>query len=192
VDDRDVGERIRPVRVRARDVDVGLGRHAHVADPVAADELVEVVLGGDGLRVAEVLDDLQRAPDRQHLGAGHVLDAVGERLEVAVVAERDVERVLGALLELGVARADDGEPPLDLGPVAAQPVVELEVARRVGVGELDAHHPVVRRRAVERVARRVGAAVLHRLEHAGHLRPDLPLPVAADDPCDAAHQCFLP
>jgi hypothetical protein len=29
--------------------------------------------------------------------------------------------------------------------------------------------------------------VLHRLEHARHLRADLPLPVAADDPCDSTH-----
>ena len=60
VHDRDVGERVRPVRVRARDVDVGLGRHAHVADGVGAREVVEVVLLGRPLGVAEVLDDLER------------------------------------------------------------------------------------------------------------------------------------
>jgi hypothetical protein len=145
----------------------------------------------DGLRVAEVLDDLQRVPEREHLGAAHVLDAVGERFEVAGVGEVGLERVLGRVLDRVHGRAELPQPALDLALVAREPVVELVVARRVGVGELDAHHPAVRRRAVERVAGRVGAAVLHRLEHAGHLRSDLTLPVAADDACDPAHQWFL-
>jgi len=57
--DRDVGERVGPVRVRAGDVDVGLSRHAHVADRVRPGEATEVVLVGHLLRVAEVLDDLE-------------------------------------------------------------------------------------------------------------------------------------
>ena len=73
VDDRDIRERVGPVRVRARDVDVGLGRHADVADRVRALE-VEPVLLGDLLAVAEVLDDLERAAEREHLGVGDVLD----------------------------------------------------------------------------------------------------------------------
>ena len=78
VHDRDVGERVRPVGVRARDVDVGLGRHAHVADGVRALEGLQLVLVGDLLGVAQVLDDLERVADREHLGLGHVLDVVGE------------------------------------------------------------------------------------------------------------------
>jgi len=41
--------------MRARDVDVGLGRHAHVADGVGALEGVQLVLVGDGLGIAQVL-----------------------------------------------------------------------------------------------------------------------------------------
>ena len=63
-------------------------------------ELVEAVLLGDGLGVAEVLDDLERAAEREHLGVGDVLDEVGEQLQVAVVLERDAEGVLGLLLDL--------------------------------------------------------------------------------------------
>jgi hypothetical protein len=159
-----------------------------VADRVAADEAVEVVLRGHLLGVAQVLDDLQRAADREHLGAGNVLHAVGQRLEVAVEAERDVERVLGALLVRGVGGADRHEPALDLRAMAAQPVVELEVARRVRVGELHAHRVgAVDGRAVEREAGRVGPAMLHRLEHRGHLAADVVRPVPVDDPCDPAH-----
>ena len=89
VDDGDIREGVGPVGVGARDVDVGLGRHAHVPDRMGAVEAVEGVLPADGLRVSQVLDDLERMPEGQHLGVGHVLDEVGEQLEVAVVVERD-------------------------------------------------------------------------------------------------------
>ena len=45
---------------------------------------LELVVRGDGLGVSEVLDDLERAPERENLGVAHVLDVVGELLEVAV------------------------------------------------------------------------------------------------------------
>ena len=185
VHDGDVGERVRPVRVGARDVDVGLGRHPDVTDRVRAGEVVQVVAARHRLRVAEVLDDLERVAEREHLDVGHVLDEVGEPLEVARVLERDAEGVLGLLLELVDPRAERVQAALDLGAMAAQPVLVLEVARRVRVGELVPHDHEVRRLAVERVARRVGAAVLHRLEHPGHLDPDRMLTVLVDDSCDS-------
>ena len=70
VDDGDVRERVRPVRMRAGDVDVGLGRHPHVADRVRAVESLQAVVAGDGLGVAEVLDDLERVAEREHLASG--------------------------------------------------------------------------------------------------------------------------
>ena len=157
VDDGDVGERIRPV---------GCAPEMSTSDSVAMRtwpiawvplKSLEVVAAGDRLGVAEVLDDLERVAEREHLDVGHVLDEVGEPLEVAVVRDRDAERVLGLLLELLDLGAERVQAALDLGAVPAQPVLVLEVARRVRVGELVAHDHEVRRLAVERVARRVRA-----------------------------------
>ena len=136
-------------------------------------ELREAVLLVDGLGVAEVLDDLERAAEREHLRLGDVLDEVGEQLQVAVVLERDPERVRRLLLDLLDPRAERGEPRLDLDAVPAEPVLEVEVTRRVRVRELVAHDEVaVLGRPVQRVAGRVRAAVLHRLEHPRHLVAD--------------------
>ena len=63
VDDRDIGKRVGPVGVGVGDVDVGLGRHPRVADRMGPDVVAEAVFGGDGLGIAEVLDDLQRVPE---------------------------------------------------------------------------------------------------------------------------------
>ena len=71
--------------------------------------------------------------------------------------------------------------------VAVEPVGELEVTRRVRVGQLVAHDQLVVVRPVERVAGRVRAAVLHGLEHPGHVAPDLVGAVLVDDPRNSAH-----
>ena len=143
----------------------------------------------DGLRVAEVLHDLEGAAEREHLGLGDVLDEVGEELQVAVVLERDPERVRRLLLDVEVPAAERGEPRLHLGAMPAQPILEVEVTRRVRVRELVAHDEVaVLRVAVQRVARRIRPAVLHRLEHPRHLVADGVLrPVPVDDPRNSAH-----
>jgi hypothetical protein len=156
---------------------------------VGADEVVEAVVGGDGVGVAEVLDDLQRAPEREHLGAADVLDVVGELLEVAVVVEGQRHRVCRAGVDRLDAGADRADASLDLAALAAQALGELEVLMAVGLRELDVHDVAVGVGAVERVAGRVRAAVLHGLEHARHVAPDLlvAVPVAIDDPCDPAH-----
>ena len=190
VHDGDVGERVRPVGVCPGDVDVGLGGHADVADRVRPGELVQLVAARHGLRVAEILDDLERVAEREHLDVGHVLDEVGELLQIAVVLERDPKGVLVLLHERVHLGPERMKATLDLGPVPAQPVLVLEVAGRVGVGELVPHDHEIRRLAVERVARRVRAAVLHRLEHPGHLGPDRMLTVLVDDSCDSTHERF--
>ena len=121
-------------------------------------ERVEAVLVVHGLGVAEVLDDLERRAEREHLRVRDVLDQVGEELQVAVVVERHAERVVRLLVDLVHLGAERGEPRLDLEAMPAEPVLELEVARRVRVGELVAHDEVpLRRRAVQRVAGRVRA-----------------------------------
>ena len=102
-------------------------------------KLGEPVLVVHGLGVAEVLDDLERAPEREHLGLRDVLDEVREQLQVAVVVERDAERVRRLLLDLVDVGAERLEPRLDLDAMPAQPLFEVEVTRRVRVRELVAH-----------------------------------------------------
>ena len=155
-------------------------------------ELAEPVLVGDGLGVAEVLDDLQRAPEREHLGVPDPLDGVGQRLQVAVEAEDDRHRARRVL------------DVLDPAPAARMRASTwsrwrlhalLEVGVVVGrLAQLHVHDEAVGVAAVERVAGRVRAPVLHRLEHRGHVAPHLALAtaVAVDDPGDPAHAGRLP
>ena len=138
VHDGDVLERIGPVGVRARDVDVGLGRHAHVADRMRATEVVELVLGANRVR-RRGPDDLERAADREHLRVGDVLDPVGQVLRVAVVGERHAVCVLRLLVVLADVGAGGLQPAKDAALVAFEPLVELEVTRGVRVGQRVAH-----------------------------------------------------
>ena len=68
-------------------LDRGLGREAHVAEPVGAVEAVHAVLVVDLVRAADVLDDLEARADRDHLRG--VLDVIGELLDVPVEARPD-------------------------------------------------------------------------------------------------------
>ncbi len=143
----------------------------------------------NALGVPEVLHDLERVPEREDLRLRDVLDEVGEQLQVTVVVESDAEGIRRLLLGLVNAGAERAEPGLDLDPVAPESVLEVEVSRRVRVRELVAHDEIaVLRVAVQRVPRRVGPAVLHRLQHPRHLVADRMLrSVAIDDPCYSAH-----
>ena len=191
VHDRHVGEGVGPVRVGARDVDVALGGHPHVADGVRAPERRQAVGGRHRLGVAEVLDDLQRVAERQHLAAGHILQVVGQGLEVAPVAHAGPVGVLGLALDPVDRGADLAQPGFDLQAVALETFTELEVAPIVGVGQLEPDDDLVGGRAVQRVAGGVRPAVLHGLQHAGHLGPDVARAVPVDDTGDAAHRCSL-
>jgi hypothetical protein len=117
----------------------------------------------------------------------HPLDGVGEQLQVAVEAEDDGHRAVGALhlLDLGTSGP---HPRLDLVALALHALGELGIL--VGrLAELHVHDEGVAATAVERVAGRVGAPVLHCLEHPGHVATDLSFaaPVAVDDSGDPAH-----
>jgi hypothetical protein len=151
-------------------------------------EAVEVVLLRDRLRVAEILDDLERAPEREHLAARDVLDEVGDGLQLAVVAERDAEGVLRLVLALDDLRPELREPRLDLTLRAAKTLRELEVPGIVGVRQRVTHDDQLGQRPVQRVARRVRPPVLHRLEHPRHVAPDVARSVAVDHACDPAHR----
>ena len=188
----DVGERVGPVRVSTRDVDVGLGCHADVTDGVRAAELVQVVLLADGLGVAEVLDDLEGVTQREHFAVRNVLDLIGDVLEFTRVVERDTEGVIRLLLirdDLGV---ESGETRLYLGTIALQPALELVVARRRRVRDGVAHDDVLSRLSVERIPGRIRAAMLHGLQHPGHVLTDVVLPILVNDSCDSAHGDLCP
>ena len=186
---RDVRERIGPVGMGVRDVDIGLGGHPHVPDPVRTHIAVELVGRPDRVGVAQVLDDLERRAGRQDLGAGNRLDVVGQVLEIAVVVERGDDRVVVDLVDRVDARAGRADARLDLLAPATEPVRVFDVPVRIRVGQLDPHDQVGRRPAVQRVPGRVGAAVLHGLEHPGHVGAQAVGAVAVpiDDPRDPAH-----
>src|SRR5258708_16700349 len=171
----------------AGDVHVRRGGHPAVTDRVGPGDPAQPVPLGDALGVAEVLDDLERVAQRQHLAAWHVLHVVGQRLQLAAVAEPHAERVL-----LVSARGVDlgtelGQPGLDLVPVAFEPVGPAVVADLARVSQLDPHDEQVVRRALQGEAAGVGAAVLHRLKHPGHLTADVAGSVPVDDAGYAAH-----
>ena len=103
--------------MRRADVDVGLGRHAGVADGVGADEAVQVVLVGHARGIAQVLDQLEAEADREDLGALDVLDIVGQLAPVAAEIDAVAEGVFGRLLRLH-----------DLGAQLLQALVDLGAA----------------------------------------------------------------
>ena len=140
-----------------------------------------------GHSVPEVLDDLEGVPDRQHLAAGDVLDVVDERLQVPFVVELDPAGVLGDDLDAVQHRSDLAQTSLELEAVALEPLAEIDLRRRVGIGELDAHDHTLGRLPVEGEPGRVRAAVLHRLEHPRDLRADVRRTVLVNDSGDAAH-----
>ena len=77
----------------------------------------------------------------------------------------------------------------DLLLVAVEPVVELEVTRRVRVGQRVAHEgEAVVGLAVERVAGRAPGRDASWTGASGHVAPDLVGAVPVDDPCDSAHK----
>ena len=137
--------------------------------------------------IAEVLDDLQRVAQREHLAAGHILEVVGERLQVALVAHQRPVGVLGLGLDPVDVGADLAEPRLHLQAVALQAFTEVEVPRVVRVGQLEPDHDQVARRAEQARTRWSRARDASSTAACGHLRPDVGLLVAMDDACDAAH-----
>ena len=93
----------------------------------------------------------------ESLGVGNVLDPVGELFQVAVrKREGDAVGVLGLLLDVVDVGVQRLEAPDHLVLVPVEAVGELEVARRVRVGQLVAHDELVVVRPVEREPGRVG------------------------------------
>ncbi len=102
--------------MRRADIDVRLRGHAGVADAVRAlERAASPYCSRDLGRVAEILDQLERAAEGQDLGALDLLDLGGELARVAGIAEpiaEGIRRGLGLFDGLG---AELGEPLVDLG-----------------------------------------------------------------------------
>src|SRR6202012_3415418 len=97
--------------------------------------------------------------------------------------------VLGALDR----RSGRLQARLDVTPATPHVVGEDEVAGRRRLREVDAPHQLVPGGGIQRIAGRVRAAVLHRLQHAGHVAADAmgAVAVLVDDSCDSAHVVLL-
>ena len=161
-------------------------------DAVGALEVAQLVLLVHRLRVAEVLDDLQRVAQREHLAAVDVLQVVGQRLEVTAVPNGGPEGVATGLgLDGGQVRADLGQAGLDLGPIALQLLVHSEATDLVRLSQHEPYDDQVVGRAVHGVTGGVGTPVLHGLEHRGQFGADVGRTVAMDDAGDAAHRGLL-
>ena len=97
------------------DIDVRLGRHAGVADAVRAAERAEPILLRHLCRVAQILDQLERAAEGQNLGALDLLDLGGEPSRVAGIAQAIAEGVRRGLGRLDGLGAELGKQLVDLG-----------------------------------------------------------------------------
>ena len=128
----------------AGDVHVGLGRHPRVADRVRAlgtpPRLVHV---GHLCASPRSFTISSEWPSERTSQPGHVLEVVGQRLQVAVVAHLRPVGVLGLALDPVDGGADLVQPRLHLLAMPFEPLVEVEVAWVVRVGQLEADHDEV-------------------------------------------------
>ena len=179
--------------MRRADIDVRLGRHAGMADAVRAAESAKPVLLRDPGGVAEILDQLERAAEGQHLGALDLLDIRGEPPRVAGVAQAIAEGIGRGLGHLDGLGADLGQQPIDLGLPFPDLLADVVVLGHVLLlGELEAHDIFVgRRRPVDRKARRIGTAMLQAFQHRRHLLADAGGAVAVDESSNSAHRLVL-
>ena len=176
------------------------GGHPRVADGVGALEPGEAVLLAHDGGVAEVLDELQRAAEREDLRPFHVLDVVREALEpgpaapvvaytVAGEAEPVAEGVLGRRVLVDDLHLHAADARIDLGLALLDLAVDVEaLADVLLLRHLEAQHMVgPDRMAVDGEAGGIRPPVLERLEHRGHLRPDVAARSPVDQSCYPAH-----
>ena len=186
---RDVVIGIGPIRMRRADIDIRLRRHAGMADAVRAPEAAEPVLLRHLGGVAEILDQLERAAEGQHLRALDLLDVRGEPPRVAGIAQAITEGIGRGFGDLDGLGADLGEHPVDLGLPLPDLLADVVVLGHVLLlGELEAHDIFVgRRRPIDGEARGVGTAMLEALQHRRHLLADAGRAVTVDEAGNSAH-----
>ena len=111
-----------------------------MADAVRALEGAEPVLIGDLGRVPEILDQLERAAEREHLCALDLLDLGGEAARVAGIAQPIAEGVGRGLRDLDGLGAKLGQAVVDLALPLPDLLADMMVLGQVlGFGELQPH-----------------------------------------------------
>ncbi len=130
--------------MRRADIDVRLRRHAGVADRMRATEGPKAVLLGDLAGVAEILDQLERAAERQNLRALDLLEVSREPPRVAGIAQPIAEGVRGGLLDFDRLGAKLGQQLVNLGLTVAYFRADMMVLGHILLlGELEPHHILV-------------------------------------------------
>src|SRR6478672_13318920 len=131
-----------------------------------ATEGSEPVLLRHACRVAEILDQLERAAEGENLGALDLLDLVGKLARIAGVAKPIAEGIRGRLRSLDGLGAELGKAIVYLCLALPDLLADMVILRQILLlGELQPHDIfVVGGRAVNGKARGVGAAMLETLQ----------------------------
>ena len=138
----------------------------------------------------KVLDDLEGATERQHFAPFDVFEVVGQRLELTVVANKSSERIAGLALHTVDLGADLGEPGLDLDAVPFESLGKPE-SGLTRLGQDEPYDNEVAGRPVQSVSCRIGAPMLHGLEHPGDFLSDVARSVAMNNPGYSTHVVLL-
>jgi hypothetical protein len=175
--------------VGGADVDIGLRRHAGVADAVGAFEAPEAVLVRDRRGITQILDQLQRMAEGENLGALDVLDVAHQVLHIAVEREAVAEGVFRCQLLVDQLGALLRHPGIHHRLAVADLPMDFEAAFQVLLlGDLEAHDILVQvRLAVDGKTRRIRPAVLQGLQHRRHFQADVRGPAAVDDSGNSTH-----
>ena len=164
VDDRDVGERPRPERVAVGDVDQRLGRHAGVADGVAALEALRAAAASTSDASPTSFTISIERPIENTSVVGHALDPIGERRpgrRRSRCGRAGCGRCATLLADARRRRASASSTRSGVSPFAS-----IRTRTHVGVGL---------GRAVEGDAGGVGATPVQRREHVEHGAADGPV-----------------
>ena len=164
-------------------------------------EAAELVLARNRVGVAQILDELEPAPEREDFGALDILDIVGEALVFAELVHRPLaefqlvaEGIFGRHI-LGDDLAAHGlDALIDLVLAFAHLPLDVEALGHFFLlGDLEAHYEFARvRHAIDREARGIGPAMLERLEHRGEFPADVSGSAPMDQSGNPTHCCSSP
>ena len=172
---RDIVERVSPIRVCRTNIHVGFSRHSGMSDSVGAAELAKSILTRDHGRVSQILDQFKRIADRKNLGALYVFDIVCEFFHIPVIGNPITIGILGGLFFADAARAQFIETSINLCSALAYLIVNLKTMAHIFLFcDLEPQHVLSRLGvAVERKTRGIRASMLQRLQHVRQLPADV-------------------